>query len=113
MTNDCRHLRIKPRSIIFACGEGNFYVDQLQWRNRGARRAAARGVFHFNDCAPNCAKGRFHKRRGSLVISERRWCSGARKFVFRRAKVTYARSWRGRRQFSIRLTCPLPRAAVR
>jgi hypothetical protein len=106
VTHDCQHVKVKPRAILFACGDGNFYVKRLHWRAWHLRRAVAHGVYHFNDCKPDCARGTFHKRRGRLVLRRRLWCPDIDKFVFRRAKVRYKRPWNGKRRFSFRLFCP-------
>lgn len=107
VTHDCQHVRQRPRSILFACGDGNYYVKRLHWRSWHKRWARARGVFHFNDCDPNCAEGTFHKRRGRLILRRRLWCPSIDKFVFRRAKVKYRRPWQGERRLSFGLYCPL------
>jgi hypothetical protein len=98
---------MEPEHIMFACGDGNFYVNHLHWNSWQRLRATARGVFHFNDCTPDCADGTFHTRRGTLVLRYRLWCPKVGRYVFRRAKVTYDRPWRGMRRESFRLFCPL------
>lgn len=50
----------RPSSILFACGDGNFYVSHLHWSNWTASSASAIGVGHQNDCTPYCAAGHFH-----------------------------------------------------
>jgi hypothetical protein len=107
VTYDCQHLRQRPSSILFACGDGNYYVNHLQWTGWHSKRAFGRGVFHFNDCKPDCAGGTFHKRRGSLLLRFRRWCSPERKFAFKHAYIRYNRPYQGRQKHSYGLVCPL------
>ena len=40
---DCRHLRTAPKSILFACGDGNFFVDHLTWFRWHPWKAVAAG----------------------------------------------------------------------
>jgi hypothetical protein len=51
---------IRPRTIVFACADHNFYVDRLHWLSWTARSASGIGVGHQNDCTPYCAAGHFH-----------------------------------------------------
>ena len=55
-----RALVAQPRSVVFACADGNFYADGLTWSGWGRARATAHGNAHVNDCTPYCAAGRFH-----------------------------------------------------
>jgi hypothetical protein len=107
VSHDCKQVKIKPRSILFACADGGYFVKRLRWRSWWRSQAVGRGVFHFNDCEPSCAEGTFHKRRGRLILHRRRWCKNVEKFVFKRAKIRYRRPWRGTRRYSWRLGCPL------
>ena len=106
VTHNCSNVKVRPRSILFACGDGNYYVKRLRWRSWHVGRAVGRGVFHMNDCAPDCARGEFHKRKGRLLLRRRLWCPEIDKFVFKRAKVRYRRPWQGKRKSSFRLFCP-------
>jgi hypothetical protein len=85
----CTHVAFKPHSIIFACGDGGFYVKRLHWRHWSFRWAVATGVFHANDCDPDCARGTFHRRRGILLLTRRLSCPSTGKFVFRHVTVRY------------------------
>ena len=106
VTHNCTGSKYKPRGILFACADGNFYVKRLRWKSWHTYRAKARGVYHFNDCKPDCAGGTFHKRRGRLLLRRRQWCPEVDRHVFKRARVTYNRPWHGRRKFSFKLFCP-------
>jgi hypothetical protein len=59
-TGCAHHPVIRPASIVFACGDGNFYATSLRWSSWGATSAAATGTGHQNDCKPYCAAGHFH-----------------------------------------------------
>jgi hypothetical protein len=49
----------RPRKIIIACGDGNFGLKGLRWRNWNKALANGKGQVYANDCRPNCASGRF------------------------------------------------------
>jgi len=56
-------VRVKPSSIVLACGDGNFYVTRIGWTRWDARRAAGTGTGHLNDSRPDCARGLSTPRR--------------------------------------------------
>jgi hypothetical protein len=105
---DCRHLRIEPHKILFACADGGYYADHLNWGRWKVKSAAGRGVFHFNDCDPDCAGGTFHKRRGKIVLSRRVHCHEQNKYSFDKAHITYDKPYKGERENTIKgIGCPL------
>jgi hypothetical protein len=106
VTHDCTSVKQEPARIMFACGDGNYYVTRLHWKSWGTSRAEARGVFHMNDCDPSCAEGRFHRRSGRLVLRYRKRCRDIKKNVFRQARITYKRAWQGDRRQRFGLYCP-------
>jgi hypothetical protein len=85
----CTHVAYKPSSIVFACADGNFSVNRLHWRHWSSRWAVASGVFHENDCTPDCARGSFHRRRGVLLLTRRMSCPSTDKLVFRHVTIRY------------------------
>lgn len=85
----CTRVAYKPHNIVFACGDGGFYVKRLHWRHWSSRWAVASGVFHANDCDPDCARGTFHRRRGILLLTRRRACPSTGKLVYRHVTVRY------------------------
>jgi hypothetical protein len=107
VTHDCYHVKIKPRTIMFACGDGNYYVNDLQWQAWNRGHAIGEGVFHQNDCTPSCADGTFYQSRGELELSERLWCEDIDRYVFRRAAVKYQEPLVGRKGSRFRLFCPI------
>jgi hypothetical protein len=66
---DCRHRAIRPRGILFACGDGNYLIKAVTWRSWGRSVARGRGVLWRNDCVPDCAKGHFHHKRAYIHLS--------------------------------------------
>lgn len=106
VTHNCTGTKIEPRSIMFACGDGGFYVRHLRWTGWYGKSARARGVYHMNDCDPSCAGGTFHTRRGTLILRYREWCPKIAKHVFRRAVITFDRPWQGEKHESFHLFCP-------
>lgn len=107
VSGDCLHTSIRPSSIILACADANWYVKRVRWRTWGVDRAAGRGVFHFNDCIPNCSEGTFHIRHGRIALADRRWCGQAHVWVFTRAAIVYDRAWHGHVRFTAGLACPI------
>lgn len=107
VADDCYHVDVRPRSILFACADGGYYVTHLDWRRWRARRADGLGLFHQNDCTPNCAGGTFHNRRGTISLRHRLWCPDVGRYVYRRAVITYRRPLLGRAHTRFRLFCPL------
>ncbi len=107
VTDDCYHVDVRPRSIMFACADGGYYVTHLDWLRWRGRRADGVGLFHRNDCIPNCAGGTFHNRRGTISLRHRLWCPDVGRYVYRRALITYRRPLAGRTRTRFRLFCPL------
>jgi hypothetical protein len=59
---------VRPRSIMLACGDGNFYLTRVAWARWGMRHALGIGVGHQNDCVPDCASGHFHTYRVAVRL---------------------------------------------
>jgi hypothetical protein len=76
------HSQIRPRSIVVACGDGNFYVTGIKWSRWDATTAFGIGTGHQNDCRPDCAGGHFHTYLVSIHLSRPVACkSGRREFT--------------------------------
>jgi hypothetical protein len=56
----CGNGRYRPRTIIVACGDGNFYFTDMSWHGWNTSVAQGRGRVHENDCTPACVSGHFH-----------------------------------------------------
>jgi hypothetical protein len=48
----CYNQRVRPRSMIVACRDGNLQLRGLNWRGWNRAVARARGVALINDCLP-------------------------------------------------------------
>jgi hypothetical protein len=68
--------RVKPTSVLLACGDGSFRVTKLAWTGWGQTFAAGRGTGFVNDCKPNCAAGHFHSYPVILLATGRQRCHG-------------------------------------
>ncbi len=60
---------VKPRTLLYACGDASTVAIKLHWTNWGARRAHATGYLAVNDCTPNCATGHFHDFEAALTLT--------------------------------------------
>jgi hypothetical protein len=107
VSHNCTGMKIEPRRILFACGDGNFFVTKLNWGSWHKRRAVGWGKFHQNDCDPFCAEGEFHTRKGRLVLRGRMYCADKDKYSYARAKIRYRKRLLGKKRESFKLFCPL------
>jgi hypothetical protein len=103
----CEHVaRIRPASVMVACGDGNFYFTGLRWKSWGSRNAVAVGIAHQNDCDPYCAAGHFHSWRAELRLSRPASCvPGTREFTTIAWRFTAATPAYVRRRGSETLPC--------
>jgi hypothetical protein len=71
--------KVKPATIMLACGDGNFWISDLHWNGWGSATATATGEVHYNDCKPYCAAGHFHVIPGSATLTKLKagTCQGA------------------------------------
>jgi hypothetical protein len=106
VVNNCRGAKVRPRYILFACGDGAFYMRQGTWRKWRRWRAVGHGIFHQNDCRPSCAEGTFHTEPGKIVLKHRIKCPGVHRYVFTRARIWYRGRLVGRHRTSADLICP-------
>jgi hypothetical protein len=58
---DCftNHAVVRPRSIVVACADGNFFLSGLRWSRWDSKAALGAGLGHQNLCTPSCADGHF------------------------------------------------------
>jgi hypothetical protein len=66
---------VRPRQIIVACGDANFYFTNLAWSAWNAKQAVAGGVAHLNDCKPYCAAGHFHTYKVAITLTQPKTCA--------------------------------------
>lgn len=50
----------RPTRYVFACGDGNAYVQHARWTSWTPAAAQASATWVQNDCTPYCAAGHFH-----------------------------------------------------
>jgi hypothetical protein len=82
---------VRPKSIIIACADANFYYSKLTWQSWTATGARATGRATENSCTPNCAAGKFHSYPGSVRLSHVVRCkSGRREFTHLAWQITNA-----------------------
>lgn len=73
---------VRPRQVIVACGDANFYFTNLAWSAWNAKHAVAGGIAHLNDCKPYCAAGHFHTYKVVVTLTRPRACTnGAHEFT--------------------------------
>jgi hypothetical protein len=65
---------VRPKKIIVACADGNFWVSGLRWRHWGSPAAVGLGKGHANNCKPNCAQGRFSTSPATVRLTGLRIC---------------------------------------
>ena len=86
----CEHrARIRPKSIVVACADANFYVANIRWSQWRTTRAVGVGTAHVNDCKPNCAAGHVHSYPATATFSKPKRCPDGRR-DYRRALVTFS-----------------------
>jgi hypothetical protein len=78
----------KPRKVILACADANLYVTGLHYSAYSGTEAKANGVFHLNDCTPDCAGGRFHAHGGMIRFFDVVHCADGRRY-FSQARYSF------------------------
>jgi hypothetical protein len=86
--NDCGPLVSAPAQLILACGDGNYLLTHLRWRNWGRSVATASGTVRANDCKPYCAAGHFHSYAATVAVDHLARCNSAHYYA--RLTITYA-----------------------
>lgn len=52
---DCGgNLKIKPKQIVFACGDGNTFIKGITWSTWDMNGAVGKGTLVTNVCLPTC-----------------------------------------------------------
>ena len=69
---DCRGDRpkIKPRSVILACGDAGAVVRKASWAHWGTATATASAVLAENDCTPTCVGGKFRSEPARVTVTK-------------------------------------------
>src|SRR5438093_758100 len=55
----CDERLYRPGHVQLACGDGNFGLDGMSWRDWNGPIAHGSGLAYSNDCQPDCADGHF------------------------------------------------------
>jgi hypothetical protein len=74
----CVDHRLRPRTVVVACGDGYASLIGLRWRRWGFAEATATGTARLNDCIPYCARGTYRLVRARARAYDLRYCHGAR-----------------------------------
>ena len=61
---------VKPASYVLSCADANTYFTSVHWTTWTSRSATAMAMFVQNNCAPNCAAGKFIKYPATLTLSQ-------------------------------------------
>jgi hypothetical protein len=70
--------RVKPETIVLACGDGNESVSGITWTGWGSTFAAGRGTISIDDCTPNCAAGHDHSYPVVVLVTGREACTSGK-----------------------------------
>ena len=62
------HATVRPDRIAFGT-DGTHYITQLKWNKWQSSGAEAVGRYHIDDCVPDCAGGRYHMYRVTMLLS--------------------------------------------
>lgn len=50
-------LKVKPKTIVLACGDGGVFLSKITWSSWDATGATGTGTLRVNVCQPTCAAG--------------------------------------------------------
>lgn len=74
---DCnKSASIRPKTLIWACGDGSETLGSLKWSQWRVGHATARGNDWLNDCTPDCVHGTWHKYPVRLDLTGARRVAG-------------------------------------
>jgi hypothetical protein len=73
----CNNLAFRPRTVIVACGDGNFQLRKMHWRRWNRHTALGSGLGYVNDCQPACYLGHFHYYPVTVRLYEPHRCYGS------------------------------------
>ena len=76
IATQCDSYQLMPHAVTLACADDNLYVTRLKYTHYGQKTTTASGLFHENDCTPNCAAGHFHIYAGTIVFRNLVRCKG-------------------------------------
>jgi hypothetical protein len=103
VTADCNHFRVRPVTIVIACGDGGFYLDHLRYDGWTRALANASGIAMARRCVPDCAHGHYVGQAVHVRLDRVRVVFGSS--IFTRATITYTQSGRIETEFVLPLGC--------
>jgi|HubBroStandDraft_4_1064222.scaffolds.fasta_scaffold38279_2 hypothetical protein len=62
------HAAVRPDRIVFGT-DGTHIITHLQWSRWQSSGAQAVGRYHIDNCVPDCAGGRYHVYRVTMLLS--------------------------------------------
>ena len=62
------HATVKPDRIVFGT-DGTHFITQLKWSRWQSSGAQAVGRYYIDNCVPDCAGGRYHVYRVTMLLS--------------------------------------------
>jgi hypothetical protein len=96
----CRNATIRPRTVRVACGDGNFQLRRMHWRDWHADAASGTGLASYKDCVPYCGAGQFHTTAVAVRLSRPRLCERIGRYMYTRLSYHLSEPSRdGRRAF--------------
>ncbi len=104
---DCNHSTLRPRRMVLECESRPTRARQLEWLIWGINSAVGTAKFQINDCDPDCRRGTFHMRRGTIRLFERRFCLSEERYLFWRALIKLKKPIEGASEhLPMRMGCP-------
>jgi hypothetical protein len=107
VVGNCTSSQVRPATIVVACADANLQLTHLKWSSFGGSTARATGEYYVNDCAPNCAAGKFHSYPITVVLSKAKLCKDHYD-DYQQAAVRFAATRPKLAQTKLSLFCPLP-----
>jgi hypothetical protein len=86
---NCFKARVKPASILLACGDGSNGLQKLKWSKWTATGASGSGTNWYNTCTPNCARGKIKKVPVTVALSKPISCKGLSYKLFDKGKLKF------------------------
>ena len=90
-TNGCGDLKVKPRTVVFACADAGLLASHLDWRHWGDRKAKGEGTIYAKTCDPDCTSGGVDRFPVVVVFRKLRTehCSGKTVRAYTRYKLNF------------------------
>jgi hypothetical protein len=83
-----RHARCyKPKALRYLTGDGTAYLSRLRWSDWNRPAARATGLWHTDNCIPDCADGAWSFRRITVHAYRVRRCHRSGALVYTRLRI--------------------------